>query len=130
MVALGLAPTWSQAGFLSSASQSYGPTAPNGYMVRIDPQMATLAHSQHQDIQVTVQSAQGEPVEGVEVHFRPSEGTVTTKPGSGKTRDGVVQGTFAAGMGGDQPRTAHVLVRVENVEVTVFIDIVPAVFGR
>lgn len=130
LVAIALTPRWSQAGWLSLDSRDYGPTAPSGYVIRIDPQTATLTHAQRQDIQVTVENAQGEPAEGVAVHFRPSEGTVTPKPGSGRTRDGVVQGTFAAGVGSDQPRTAYVIVTVESVEVTVFIDIVPAVFGR
>jgi hypothetical protein len=92
--------------------------------------MATMAHSQRLIIQVTVQDAQGEPAEGVEGHFVASEGRVTPKPRSSRTRDGVVQGTFTPGMGGDQPRTAYIIVTVENVEVTVFVDIVPAVFGR
>jgi hypothetical protein len=130
LIAIGLAPAWGQAGLLSSERRGYGPTEPHGYMVRIDPQMATLTHSQRQDIQVMVENAQGKPADGVEVHFRPSEGKVTSKPRNGKTRDGVVQGTFVPAVGSDQPRTAYVIVTVENVEVTLFIDIVPAVFGR
>jgi hypothetical protein len=41
-----------------------------------------------------------------------------------------VVGTFAAAPGSDSPRTAFLVAAIEDVEVTVFIDIVPAVFGR
>jgi hypothetical protein len=67
-------------------------------------------------------------VEDVLVTFAPSEGTVTTS--SSQTRGGIVVGTFAAAPGSDSPRTAFLVAAVEDVEVTVFIDIVPAVFGR
>ena len=130
LIAIALTPLPNQAGLLSSSSQGYGPTEPSGYVVHIEPQTVTLAHSQRQVIRVAVKNAQGKPAEGVEVQFRASEGTVTPKPGSSKTRDGIVQGMFAAAIGGDEPRTAYVIVTVENIEVTVFIDIVPAVFGR
>jgi len=129
-IAICLAPVYSQGGPLRSAGRGYGPTTPSGYRVWIEPQMATMAHSQRLVIQVTVQDAQGEPAEGVEVHAVASEGTVTPTPRSSRTRDGVVQGVFTPGLGGDQPRTAYIIVTVENVEVTIFIDIVPAVFGR
>jgi hypothetical protein len=39
-------------------------------------------------------------------------------------------GTYVAASGSDSPRTAFLVAAVEDVEVTIFIDIVPAVFGR
>jgi hypothetical protein len=39
-------------------------------------------------------------------------------------------GTFVAAPSSDSPRTAFLVAAVEDVEVTVFIDIVPAVYGR
>jgi hypothetical protein len=50
--------------------------------------------------------------------------------GTSRTRGGSVTGTFTVATGSDNPRTAFVIVTVEDVEVTVFIDIVPAVVGR
>ena len=73
-------------------------------------------------------TAQGKLLDDVLATFTPSEGTVTT--GSSSTRGGTVVGTFTAAPGSDSPRTAFLVVAVENVEVTVFIDMVPAVFGR
>jgi len=67
-------------------------------------------------------------IDDVLVTFTPSEGTLTT--GSSYTRGGTVVGTFTAAPGSDSPRTAFLVVTVEDVEVTVFIDLVPAVFGR
>jgi hypothetical protein len=77
---------------------------------------------------VTVEDAAGQPTDDVLVGFVPSEGTVTT--GASRTRGGTVTGTFTVATGSDSPRTAFVIVTVEDVEVTVFIDIVPAVVGR
>jgi hypothetical protein len=117
------------AGLFSSQIRYYGPTTPSGYRVRVEPQaVVTLSHSQRQPIQVTVENEAGQLVDGVAVRFRASEGNVTTD--SHETRGGTVTGTFAAAPGSDQPRTVFVVVTVENVKVTVFIDIVPAVFGR
>jgi hypothetical protein len=96
--------------------------------VRIEPQAFSMSHSQQQQVQVRVEDAVGQPVDGVLVHFLPSEGTVTT--GSSLTRGGVVTGTFAVAAGSDNPRSAFIIVTVEDVDVTVFVDIVPAVFGR
>jgi hypothetical protein len=87
-----------------------------------------MSHSQQQQVQVHVEDAVGQPVDGVLVHFLPSEGTVTT--GSSVARGGVVTGMFTVAAGSDNPRSAFIIVTVEDVEVTVFIDIVPAVFGR
>jgi hypothetical protein len=77
---------------------------------------------------VTVEDDAGQPIDDILVSFLPSEGTVVTE--TSHTRSGTVTGTFTAATGSDSPRTAFVVVTVENVEVTVFIDIVPAVFGR
>jgi hypothetical protein len=87
-----------------------------------------MAHSQRPRLTVTVEDAGGQPVDNVAVSFAPSEGTLTT--GASATRGGEVTGTFIVATGSDNPRTAFVVITVENVEVTVFIDIVPAVFGR
>jgi hypothetical protein len=106
----------------------YGPTTPGGYYVRVEPRTMTMAHTQRPQLTVAVESAAGQPVEDVLVMFTPSEGTFTT--GSSRTRGGTVVGTFVAAPGSDSPRTAFLIAAVENVEVTVFIDIVPAVFGR
>jgi len=77
---------------------------------------------------VAAENAAGQPLDEVLVTFTPSEGTLAT--GSSRTRGGTVVGTFTAASGSDSPRTASLLETVENVEVTVFIDIVPVVFGR
>jgi hypothetical protein len=41
-----------------------------------------------------------------------------------------VVGTFAVAPGSDSPRTASLVAAVENVAVTVFINIVPVVYQR
>ena len=87
-----------------------------------------MAHSQRRDIEVYVETADGQPADGVAVRFRPSEGVV--EPKHSATSGGLVTGQFAVSPGGDQPRTATIVVSVENIDITVFIDIVPAVFGR
>jgi len=127
-LALWLLPALSHAGLFSPRAHYYGPTTPSGYRVRVEPQAVTLSHSQHQPIHVTVENEAGQPIDGVAVRFRASEGSVATD--SPETQGGTVTGTFAAATGSDQPRTVFVVVTVENVKVTVFIDIVPAVFGR
>jgi hypothetical protein len=126
-IALWLLPAC-HAGLFSSQAHYYGPTTPSGYRVRVEPQAVTLSHSQRQPIHVMVENEAGQPVDGVAVRFRASEGSVATD--SHETQGGTVTGTFAAATGSDQPRTVFVVVTVENVKVTVFIDIVPAVFGR
>ena len=87
-----------------------------------------MAHTQRARVTVTVEDAKGQPVDDALVRFTPSEGRVATD--TSHTRGGVVMGTFAAATGSDGPRTAFVIVTVEDVDITVFIDIVPAVFGR
>jgi hypothetical protein len=87
-----------------------------------------MSHTQRPSFTVMVENATGQPTDDVLVRFAPSEGTMQT--GTSRTRGGTVTGTFAVATGSDSPRTAFVVVTVEDVEVTVFIDIVPAVFGR
>ena len=110
------------------AGHRYGPTTPGGYYVRVEPRAVTMAHTQRPQLTVAVENAAGQPLEDVLVTFTPSEGTFTTS--SSRTRGGTVVGTFIAAPGSDSPRTAFLVAAVEDVEVTVFIEIVPAVFGR
>jgi hypothetical protein len=87
-----------------------------------------MPHTQHPRVTVTVENAVGQPVDDVLVGFTPSEGRLITD--TSRTRGGVVTGTFTAASGSDNPRTAFIIVTVEDIKVTLFIDIVPAVFGR
>lgn len=112
----------------SAAGRSYGPTTPGGYYVRVAPSLLTMSHSQQHRLRVMVEDAAGRPVDGVLVTFAPSEGTVVTT--TSRTRGGVVAAMYTPGTGGDRPRTAFMTITVEDLDVTVFIDIVPAVFGR
>ena len=125
---LWLTPDLSHGGLLRDAGHRSGPTTPSGYYVRVKPSALTMAHTQQPPVVVTVEDATGQLVDDVLVRFVPSEGAIVTE--TSHTRGGTVTGTFAAAAGSDSPRTAFVIVTVENVEVTVFIDIVPAVFGR
>jgi hypothetical protein len=118
----------SQGQGLKSAGHRYGPTTPGGYYVRVEPRAVTMAYIQRPQFTVAVENAAGQPMEDVLVTFVPSEGTFTT--GSSRTRGGTVVGTYVAPSGSDSPRTAFLVAAVEDVEVTIFIDIVPAVFGR
>jgi hypothetical protein len=122
------APGASQGPGPQSAGQRYGPTTPGGYYVRVAPRTVTMAHTQRPQLTVAVENAAGQPMEDVLVTFTPSEGAFTT--GSSRTRGGTVVGTYVAAAGSDSPRTAFLVAIVEDVEVTIFIDIVPAVFGR
>jgi hypothetical protein len=87
-----------------------------------------MAYMQRPQITVAVANAAGQPVEDVLVTFTLSEGAFTTA--SSRTRGGTVVGTFTAAAGSDHPRTAYLVATVEDVAVTIFIDIVPAVFQR
>jgi hypothetical protein len=127
-LAWSIAPSASQGRGSQIAGHRYGPTTPGGYYVRVDPRAVTMAHTQRPQLTVAVENATGQPVEDVLVTFTPSEGTFTTS--SSRTRGGTVVGTFVAASGSDSPRTAFLVAAVEDVEVTIFIDIVPAVFGR
>ncbi|MGE3541631.1 MAG: hypothetical protein AB7N91_29915 [Candidatus Tectimicrobiota bacterium] len=110
------------------SGRKYGPTVPGGYYIRVTPRSVRMSQPQRPQMTVNVEDAHGQPVDDVLVTFAPSEGEVTV--GQSRTRGGMVTGTFSAAAGSDSPRTAALVVTVENVEVTVFIDIVPAVFGR
>ena len=126
---------WLAGGVACGASQGpqiadhrYGPTTPGGYYVRVAPRTVTMANTQRPQLTVAVENAAGQPMEDVLVTFTLSEGTFTT--GSSRTRGGTVVGTYVAASGSDSPRTAFLVATVEDVEITIFIDIVPAVFGR
>lgn len=122
-----MAPISSSAGRVTGG-RLYGPTTPSGYYVRLAPSAITMSHTQRPQLTVAVEDATGQPVDDILVSFMPSEGSVTT--GTSRTRGGVVTGLFAAAVGSDHPRTAFVIITVEDLDVTVFINIVPAVFGR
>jgi hypothetical protein len=124
----GLAPVAGRDGGRSGVGRRYGPTTPHGYFVHVEPSAVTLPNNRQQPLTVTVEDAAGQPVDDVFVSFVPSEGAVTT--GSSHTRGGVVTGTYTVATGSDSPRTAFVIVAIENLEVTVFIDLVPVVFGH
>lgn len=111
-----------------SQGRRYGPTTPGGYYVRVEPRAVTMSNNQNPRVTVAIENAAGQPVDDVLITFTPSEGMLTT--GSSLTRGGTVVGTFTAASGSDSPRTAFLVVAVEDVEVTIFIDITPAVFGR
>jgi hypothetical protein len=87
-----------------------------------------MAHTQRRDIEVYVETPDGQPADGVAVRFRPSEGVVAQDHSD--TRGGLATAQFEVSPGSDEPRTATIVVNVEDVDITVFIDIVPAVFGR
>lgn len=87
-----------------------------------------MAHSQSLAIEVYVETSDGKPADGVAVRFQPSEGIVKQK--HPETRNGRTTGQFTVSPGSDQPRTATIVISVENIDITEFIDIVPAVFGR
>ena len=111
-----------------TAQRRYGPSTPNGYYMRLEPSVIKMAHYKPSPLTVTVEDAAGQPVDDVPVRFAPSQGQVITA--SNLTRHGKVVGTYTAPTGSDVFPSAYVIVSVEDVEVTVFIDIVPAVFGR
>jgi hypothetical protein len=125
---IGFTPSLSHSDPFSPQGRQYGPTTPGGYRVRVSPHATTMAHSQRRTIEVYVETPDSKPANGVVVRFRPSEGVVAQD--HQETRYGLVTGHFAVSPGSDQPRTATIVVSVENVDITVFIDIVPAVFGR
>lgn len=125
---ISLTPNSSHSGPFSPKGRQYGPTAPSGYGVRVSPHIITMAHSQRRAIEVYVETPDGKPADGVAVRFQPSEGVVS--PDHPETRDGLATGQFEVSPGGDQPRMATIVVSIENIDITVFIDIVPAVFGR
>ena len=80
-----------------------------------------MAHSQRRAIEVFVETPDGQPANGVPVRFQPSEGVVTQA--HNETHNGLVAGQFEVSPGSDQPRTATILVSVENVDITVISDV-------
>src|SRR5262249_30799196 len=127
-LACGVAPPAIQGRTLPTTGHRYGPTTPGGYYVRAEPRAVTMSQNQSPQVTVGVENTAGQPVDDVLVTFTPSEGALTT--GSSRTRGGTVVGIFTAAPGSDSPRTAFLVVAVEDVEVTIFIDVTPAVFGR
>ena len=116
-------------GCLALVTPAYGQDDGAGYRLRVEPGTLTMRHTEHPRLVVSVEDAAGRPVDGVQVDFTVSEGEVTPD-GSGRTRNGRVTATFTAASGGDNPRRAFVVVAAGGRDVTVFIDIVPAVHGR
>ena len=114
-------------GCLAIAALAFGEDG-SGYRLRVEPGMLTMRHTERPRLIVAVEDALGRPVDDVQVAFTASEGAVTPD-GSSRTRDGRVAGTFTPAFG-DDPRRAFVVVSAAGHEVTVFIDIVPAVHGR
>ncbi len=112
-----------------AALAAYGQDGGHGYRLRVEPGMMTMRHTERPRLTVAVEDASGQPVDDVRVDFTVSEGVVTPD-GSSRTQDGRVTGTFTPAFGGDNPRRAFVVVSAAGHEVTVFIDIVPAVYGR
>lgn len=124
---LPLSPDVVEAGILT-AQRRYGPSTPSGYYVRLDPSVIKMSHNQNAKVTVTVEDDSGQPIDDVLVSYSASEGQMTSEPSY--TQDGMVTATYTVAASNDAPRTAVVIVSVEDVQVTVFIDIVPAVFGR
>lgn len=122
-----LSPCLSKAEFWSPPRR-FGPSSPSGYYVRLQPSMIKMSHNQQAKVTVSVEDEAGQPIDDVEVGFSPSEGEMTSA--SSHTEKGMVTATYTVAASNDAPRTAVVIVRVEDVEVTLFIDIVPAVYGR
>jgi len=123
---MALSPDLAEAGFLSA--HRYGPSTPSGYYVRLEPSVIHVSHNQQAQVTVTVEDDGGQPIDDVLVRFSPTNGQMTSD--SSHTRGGMVTATYTVAASSDAPRTAVVIVSVEDVEVTVFIDIVPAIFGR
>ena len=116
-------------GCLVFAALAYGQDGDHGYRLRVEPGMMTMRHTERPRLTVAVEDASGQPVDDVQVDFTVSEGALTPD-GFSRTQDGRVTGTFTPAFGGDNPRRAFVVVSAAGHEVTVFIDIVPAVYGR
>ena len=113
-------------GFLALA---HGQDGAPGYRLRVEPGTLTMRHTERPRLIVSVEDASGRPVDDVKVDFTVSEGVLTSE-GSGRTQGGRVTATFTPAVGADNPRRAFVVVAAGGVDVTVFIDIVPAIHGR
>lgn len=116
-------------GCVSLLSLAHGQDGSQGYRLRVEPGTLTMRHTERPRLIVTVEDAAGRPVNGVKVDFTVSEG-VLTPDGASRTQDGRVTATFTPASGADNPRRAFVVVAAAGVDVTVFIDIVPAIHGR
>ena len=99
------------------------------YRLRVEPGTLTMRHTERPRLIVSVEDASGRPVDDVKVDFTVSEG-VLTPDGTSRTQNGRVTATFTPASGADNPRRAFVVVAAAGVDVTVFIDIVPAIHGR
>jgi hypothetical protein len=110
------------------AQRRFGPSTPGGYYVRLDPAMVHVEHYLSAPLTVTVEDAAGQPVDDVLVRFTHAQGQVKTA--SNLTQNGTVAGTYTPPPGSDALHADFVIVSVEDIKVTVFIDIVPAVYGR
>ena len=116
-------------GCLAFLAPVYGQDEGAGYRLRVEPGTLTMRHTERPRLVVSVEDAAGRPVDGVPVDFTVSEGAVQPD-GTGRTQNGRLTATFTAAPGGDNPRRAFVVVAAGGRDVTVFIDIVPAVHGR
>ena len=116
-------------GCLVLLSPAYGQDGGAGYRLRVEPGTLTMRHTERPRLVVSVEDASGRPVDGVRVDFTASEGDLVVD-GSGRTRNGRVTATFTPASGADNPRRAFVVVAAGGADVTVFIDIVPAIHGR
>ena len=116
-------------GCLAFLTPAYGQDGGEGYRLRVEPGILTMRHTERPRLVVSVEDASGRPVDGLQVDFTASEGDLAPD-GSGRTRNGRVTATFTPASGADNPRRAFVVVAAGGLDVTVFIDIVPAVHGR
>ena len=116
-------------GCLAFLTLAHGQDGDEGYRLRVEPGTLTMRHTERPRLIVSVEDAAGRPVDDVKVDFTVSEG-VLTPDGTGRTQNGRVTATFTPSVGADNPRRAFVVVAAGGVDVTVFIDIVPAVHGR
>ena len=116
-------------GCLVFLTPAHGQDGEPGYRLRVEPGTLTVRHTERPRLIVSVEDASGRPVDGVEVDFTVSEG-VLTPDGTGRTENGRLTATFTPAVGADNPRRAFVVVAAGGVDLTVFIDIVPAVHGR
>ena len=117
-------------GCLALVSMAYGQEGGTGFRLRVEPGTVTMRHTERPRLVVSVEDASGQPVDDVQVDFTVSEGVLTPDDGSSRTRNGRVTATFTPAVGADNPRRAFVVVAAGGLDVTVFIDIVPAIHGR
>jgi hypothetical protein len=108
---------------------AYGQDEGPGYRLRVEPGALTMRHTERPRLVVSVEDDSGQPVDDLKVDFIVSEG-VLTPDGSSRTQNGRVTATFTPAFGADNPRRAFVVVAAGGLDVTVFIDIVPAIHGR